>query len=109
LERTSFNTRTKGEVVLALALIHHLAIGKNIPFKSLAEFFSGLGKTLIIEFVPKDDPKVQVMLNQRKDVFEWYSETEFIKEFNKYFKINESTKIVGSERTLYQMKTLEKQ
>ena len=109
LERTSFNTRTKGEVVLALALIHHLAIGKNIPFKSLAEFFSRLGKTLIIEFVPKDDPKVQVMLNQRKDVFEWYSETEFIKEFTKYFKINESTKIVGSERTLYQMKTLEKQ
>ena len=106
LERKSFIERTKGDVVLALALIHHLAIGQNIPFDSLARFFRELGKTLIIEFVPKYDPKVKLMLVHRKDVFPWYIEDNFIKEFTKYYKCKETNKIANSGRTLYFLETL---
>jgi len=102
-ERNSFLERTKGDLVLALAFIHHLAIARNLPFAKLAPFFKALGKALIIEFVPKEDEKVLFMLAQRKDVFPWYTETEFIREFSKEFKIVASQKIADSNRVLYLM------
>jgi len=52
-ERDSLVKRGPADTVLALALIHHLAIANNLPFKQIAEFFSWCGHSLIIEFVPK--------------------------------------------------------
>ena len=40
---------------MALALIHHVAIGNNTGFDRLARFFATLGPRLLIEFVPPDD------------------------------------------------------
>ena len=40
------------DAVLALALIHHLAIANNLPLSRLAGFFGELCRSLIIEFVP---------------------------------------------------------
>jgi hypothetical protein len=102
-ERASFVNRTQTDLVLVLALIHHLAIGKNIPFERIASFLKELGRNLIIEFIPKNDEKVQLMLSQRKDIFEWYQEQSFVNAFGQYFIIKESKKLLPSDRTLYLM------
>lgn len=102
-ERDSFLKRTKVDLVLALALIHHLAIGRNIPFESIAKMFSGLGEYLIIEFVPKEDEKIQLMLNQKKDVYHWYNEENFKTAFNQLFTIVENHNVGNSNRNLYLM------
>ena len=65
-ERISFIERTNCDLGLALALVHHLAIGKNIPFEKIAELFKNLADHFIIEFIPKTDKKVKFMLQQKK-------------------------------------------
>ncbi len=76
-ERASFLQRAKGELVLALALVHHLCIGKNMQFDQVADFMAGVGKRLLIEWVPKEDPKVQVLLQGKKDIYEQYTNEAF--------------------------------
>jgi len=103
-ERSSFIERTKVDLALALALIHHLAIGKNIPFDKIAELFANMTVNLIAEFVHKQDEKVQFMLKQKKDIYANYSEENFENSFTKYFSVLKKQVIAGSGRTLYLMK-----
>ncbi|MEI9808070.1 MAG: hypothetical protein WDO16_09445 [Bacteroidota bacterium] len=102
-ERSAFITRANADLLLALAVIHHLAIGKNIPFEMIADMFSRTGRKLIIEFVPKDDEKVKLMLAQKKDIYTNYSETNFMTAFEKYFILIDKKTIPGSARVLYQL------
>ncbi len=104
-ERLSFMNRSNFDLTLALALIHHLAIVKNIPLEKLADFFSRItNKYLIIEFVPKDDEKVEYLLKNRKDIFSNYTSKNFEKSFESRFKINSKVMIGKSGRSLYLMK-----
>jgi len=102
-ERPSFLRRSKVDLALALAVIHHVAIGKNIPFKNIAEMFAGMSKTLIIEFVPKEDEKIQQMLAQKKDIYCQYNAENFETSFQQYFRILKKEAIEDSGRELYLM------
>jgi len=103
-ERTSFVERGPVDMVLSLALIHHLAISNNVPLCKLAVFFSKLCHSLIMEFVPKTDSQTQRLLVAREDVFPGYTQEEFENEFSAHFDIIESTKVKNSQRTLYLLK-----
>ncbi len=102
-ERYSLFQRGPADLCLALALIHHLAITKNVPFNYLASCFSKMGNYLIVEFVPKEDSQVQILLANRKDIFTGYTKESFEKTFAEYFKIMSNEKINGSSRILYLM------
>ena len=102
-ERDAFIDRTKVDLVMALALIHHLAIAKNMPFNYTCTFFESLGKYLIIEFVPKEDEKVSIMLQNRKDIFDWYTQESFLKVFSNSYRILDQKTIADSCRTLFLM------
>jgi hypothetical protein len=102
-ERTSFLERAKADLVMALALIHHLCIGNNIPFHTIAEMLSNMGNYLVIEFVPKSDPKVRLMLSQKKDIYSNYSEAIFAENFEKFYSILDKKIIANSGRTLFLM------
>ena len=108
-ERPSFMERTRVDMAVALALIHHLAIGRNIPFSSSSEMFAQLAKTLIIEYIPKEDEKIKIMLNHKSDVYDWYTEQNFEKAFSARFRILEKKEIACSKRLLYLMETYEAQ
>jgi hypothetical protein len=103
-ERQSLIERGPVDMVMALALIHHLAISNNVPFLRIADFLSQICDWLIIEFVPKSDSKVQHLLATRQDVFTSYTQNDFENDFTKYFKIQNSVKITGSERIMYLMR-----
>lgn len=103
-ERSSFLNRLNTDLVLALALIHHLAIGKNIPFEKIAAMFSNITKYLIIEFVPREDEKVQLMLNDRKDIYLDYTKENFIRSFSGHFNMIHEAVVKGSERILFLMR-----
>ena len=102
-EQQSFIRRTQCDVALALALVHHLAIGKNVPLLQIAELFSSLCTKLIIEFVPKEDPKVAQMLQHRKDIFDNYTISEFENAFTTHFVVVKKEGVPHSDRTLYLM------
>lgn len=102
-ERESLLNRGPADAILALALVHHLAISQNVPFDYIAKLFSRLGDYLIIEFVPKDDSQVQILLANREDVFLEYTKEHFEAVFSRYFKIKYSFPIKASKRQLYLM------
>jgi hypothetical protein len=106
-ERTSLAGRGKADTLLALALVHHLAIANNVPLGRIAKYFAGLSKWLIIEFVPKEDSQVQHMLSSREDIFDYYDKVNFEGEFSKYFQIEESRSLDDTSRCIYLMRALD--
>jgi len=100
-ERMSFQERGPVDLVIALALVHHLAISNNVPLDQLARFFAEIGQWLILEFVPKRDSKVQRLLATREDVFPHYTEDGLEAVFSASFDMVEKSPVPGSERTLY--------
>lgn len=103
-ERMAFSTRAKADLVLALALIHHLVIGRNISLPVLAGWLAGLGPELIIEFIPREDEKVLQLLAARKDVFQDYDQAGFELAFTQFYQIEEQIPISGTARTLYRLR-----
>jgi SAM-dependent methyltransferase len=99
-ERLQFKVRAKGELIMALALIHHLCISHNLPFNKLARFLSDLGRYLLIEFVPKEDEKVKVLLEHREDIFTDYHLEEFKAEFSNYYEMRMERQVPGTSRIL---------
>ena len=102
-ERLSLEARGPADAVMALALVHHLAIAHNLPLPRIAEFLARLGPTLIIEFVPKSDAQVQRLLRNRLDIFPDYSEDGFELAFGRYYTIGAKRPIQDSPRLLYVM------
>ena len=102
-ERMSFLERCKVDLVLALALIHHLVIGNNIPFGKVAEMFGNVTRYLIIEFVPETDEKISLMTVHKKNVLTGYSEENFLNGFTNYFSLVDKNQIGDSGRTLFLM------
>jgi hypothetical protein len=102
-ERDSFGTRGPVDMVLALAVIHHLAISNNVPLSQLADFFAAHCKWLVIEFVPKSDSQVQKLLTSREDIFPDYTREGFEAAFSARFDIHKSEPVRDSERVLYLM------
>ena len=107
-ERQGLALRGPAELILALALVHHLAIAQNIPLKEIAAYFSELGQNLVIEFVPKDDVQVQRLLALRDDVFERYDQRSFEEYFSRYFDIVKKQTVADSQRVLYLMRAKNK-
>jgi len=104
-ERDSFGERGPADMILALAVIHHLAITNNVPLPQLAGFFAETGKWLVIEFVPKSDSQVQKMMLAREDIFPNYTREGFETAFKGRFKIHDAVAVRESERYMYLMET----
>lgn len=103
-EHRSLLERGPTDVILALALVHHLAIANNVPLDDIADFFALLGRNLIIEWVPKSDRQVQRLLASRTDIFSAYGITDFERAFARHFSTLACTPIANSGRVLYVMR-----
>jgi ribosomal protein L11 methylase PrmA len=102
-ERRSILARTNADTVLALALVHHLAIGRNVPLPMLTDLFATLAPNLIVEFVPKGDPMVDLLLRSRKDIFPDYTLDGFKAALATRFDLADETQVAGSGRTLLRL------
>lgn len=100
-ERQSFFQRAPVDLLLALALIHHLAISNNVPLQDIAHTLASLGKNLIIEFVPKEDSQVKRLLASREDIFHNYTSEGFLQAFTHDFILQKQIPITGTCRTIY--------
>ncbi|MBD3272735.1 hypothetical protein GF385_00075 [Candidatus Dependentiae bacterium] len=97
---TYFNAkkRFKSDLVLALAIIHHLVFFQRVTFKDIVrQLKSFSNKYLIVEFIHKHDQHVK---NWDHNNFGWYSIYNFEQELNKYFRIIKKVNTLRDERTL---------
>jgi hypothetical protein len=104
-ERPSFNDRMPTDLVVALALLHHLALGRNIPLSKIAAYLSSLTNGwLILEFIPLTDPKAMDLIRNRRSNPAPYDSALLEQQFSRYFTIDRQSPIPGTERILYRMK-----
>ncbi len=72
-ERSAFAARVRPDAVTALAIMHHLVIGRSLPLAEVMDYIISLAPRGLIEFVPKSDPMVARMLRFRTDIFPDYT------------------------------------
>ena len=106
-ERPGFNERIAADAFIALAFVHHLCIGRNIPIDGVVDWLATTAACGVVEFVPKEDPMVQVMLATREDIFGGYSKAHFEQSLHRRFTIRESSVVSKSGRTLYQLGSID--
>lgn len=99
-ERMGLSGRTNPQALLALAFIHHIAIGRNVPLAMATEWIVSLAPSGVIEFPHKTDPMVQVLLSQRPDIFSEYDNATFAKILSSKAQIVKSKDVLPT-RTLY--------
>lgn len=104
LERLPLEGRGRPDLVLALALIHHIVISANVP---LGEFVDWLADViaddghLVIEFVSKDDEMVKTLLRNKDDQYGDYEQPAFERKLASRFAIVRQETIQSGTRTLY--------
>ncbi|MFC1612281.1 class I SAM-dependent methyltransferase [Patescibacteria group bacterium] len=101
-ERKSFLNRAKFDVVLALAVIHHLRVSKNIPLEKIVELLASVtSKYLVIEYISKDDPMFHKLTAIRKKVFNDYTLNNFENFLSNFFIIKKKIQLDMKTRYLY--------
>ncbi|MBB5519491.1 class I SAM-dependent methyltransferase [Amphiplicatus metriothermophilus] len=102
-ERADLQQRCENaDGLIALAFIHHLAIGRNIPLDQLTDWLVGLAPRGIIEFTPKADPMVQRLLSLRKDIFPDYTLERFASLVSERARIVARDTVTSTGRTLFE-------
>lgn len=101
------NDRLQCDMVLALALVHHLTLGQGLTFAAVSAILSGLAtKYLCVEFVELDDsmvtgePTFFPAWNAARDEFGWYSRANFIEALSVHFTSVETVASHPETRTL---------
>ena len=98
--------RSRPDLVLCLALIHHLVIGRNLLLSDVISWLASLQATVVIEFVDRKDEQVQWLLRNRKDVFTDYNKEEFLRLIESHFVAQKQIGLPSGTRTLYQLTPL---
>jgi ribosomal protein L11 methylase PrmA len=89
------------DAVLALALVHHLAIAGNVPLVQVVDWLLELAPRGVVEFVPKSDPMVARLLALREDVFPDYDEQSFVQALSTRADIVADATVPGTGRRLF--------
>lgn len=77
-ERLAFGRRSRPDLVLALALIHHLVISRNVPMAEFVAWLADAGGEIVVEFPTRDDLMVQRLLrNKREGIHDDYTVESF--------------------------------
>lgn len=99
-ERKGLGERAGADALVALAFIHHIAIGRNVPLDMATEWLVSLAPRGVIEFPHKSDPMVQTLLSQRADIFPDYGNAQFAALLGSKARIVKQTDVLPT-RTLY--------
>jgi hypothetical protein len=100
-ERESLLMRGPADLVMALALVHHLAIGNNVPLPLVADFLAEIARFAILEFVPRHDAQARRLLASRRHDFPDYEEERLGEALAARFVTLQRVPITDSMRTLY--------
>src|SRR5690606_12551811 len=99
-ERRGLHERASADALVALAFIHHIAIGRNVPLPSAVDWIMSLAPAGIIEFPSKSDPMVRRLLSQREDIFPDYTEEAFLRAVSARGHVVESRRVSDNGRLL---------
>lgn len=100
-ERSDLQSRSKPDLVLCLALIHHVVITANIPLAEFIDWLAGLTDKLVIEYVSRQDDKVKTLLRNKEDKYQDYSCESLETNLRRHFNILQQQDLNNGDRTLF--------
>lgn len=100
-ERKALEQRGTPELLLCLALIHHVVISANIPMRSFIEWIRSLNTAAVIEFVTPQDEMTQQILKGRVNQYDDYTEDNFRSIVSEMFTIKDSAPLKGGLRRIF--------
>lgn len=100
-ERKSFERRAGPDLILCLALIHHMVISANIPMRDFLEWIFEFGATVILEFVGPEDEMTLQLLRNRRSVHPGYTQHDFESIAGSMFDILDSAPLKSGRRRIY--------
>jgi hypothetical protein len=102
LERRAMPERGRPDLVLALALVHHMAISANVPVKEFVDWLQSLGCALVIEFPTREDPMVKKLLAPKREGLHPDYELGFFERcLGEAFEVERSERLESGTRVLY--------
>lgn len=101
LERRDLVGRGRPDLVLCLALIHHLVITANVPMDEAIEWLASLGASLVIEFPTREDPMVKRLLRNKRDLYADYDLAYFERRLGEAFVVESRRELGSGTRVLY--------
>lgn len=105
LQRDSILDRWKSDLVLALAVIHHVVISDSVPMAEFIRLVRTLGVEAVVEFPTEDDPKVQRLLrNKAGEPTHEYSRATFEGLLKGVFQIEAREVLPSGTRVLYHLR-----
>jgi hypothetical protein len=103
LERMTLDARGRPELTLCLALLHHVAIGGNVPVPEFLSWLAGLKTALVIEFATRDDPRVASLLRRKRSgAHPDYDRAPFERALAERFDVERSEELTSGTRILYE-------
>jgi len=100
-ERTDLVKRARPDLVMCLALIHHVVISASVPLAEFIAWLAGLTDQLIIEYVSRSDDKVEALLRNKQDTYTDYSRENLETTLAKHFSIERQLSLESGNRFLY--------
>jgi len=100
-ERPELAARDRPDLVLCLALLHHVVIGGNVPLAEFVDWFAALAPAAVIEFVERDDDKVRALLRNRDDIYSDYDPANFKAQLQRHFTVRRKLTLSSGLRHIY--------
>jgi ribosomal protein L11 methylase PrmA len=101
-ERPSFLDRVRPDLVLCLAVVHHLALTNNVPLDEIVAFLAGFGAPVVVEFPHREDPMTtRLLARKRSGLFDAYNTLDWERALEQRFIIEQRTELPSSTRTIY--------
>ncbi len=82
-------------------MVHHAVISGNVPLAEFIDWLAGLTPRLVIEWVSRDDEKVQALLRNREDIYWDYDQAHFEQQLARHFDIRKKLDLDAGRRRLY--------
>ena len=102
-ERKPLEDRGRPELVLCLALVHHLAITANVPLSEVIDWLASLGATVVVEFPTRQDPMVQRLLaGKREQTHADYDLPVFERLLGEAFEVERREELQGGRRVIFE-------
>jgi SAM-dependent methyltransferase len=100
-ERNDLGSRARPDLILCLALIHHVVISANIPLDEFVDWLAGLADQLVIEFVSRADDKVKTLLRNKQDKYSDYSLERLEAALGRHYRVRRQQTLLSGNRHLY--------
>jgi SAM-dependent methyltransferase len=100
-ERSDLCSRARPDLILCLALIHHVVISANIPLDEFIDWLASLADQLVIEFVARADDKVRTLLRNKQDKYSDYSRERLEAALGRHYRVRRQQTLESGNRFLY--------